>query len=257
MFQRLHTNENSRRKPVIRATEQVIVEDECTFRPRISSASPFLSERTARASSASKTRSKREGRRPVLPEPSAPDESPSTSIWIPPSSPHVEVPVWSVPESSIGVLPRSGGSNYNSNQRQTFLTPFSPANSGAATPGAGLFVPGYGLIPGPPQVPGIPLYLYDPLNPPAFTSGTCLSVEVVEVTDSDSGASEEEEVVVEESTEVDDGIPKAPQLPSWAFTSGGDPDRAGEPVGAKSTASSKIVIKKSDKPPPKAEVGGY
>lgn len=138
--------------------------------------------------------------------------------------------------------------------------------------GGGLYIPGSGgLIFGPPPSTGIPLFIYNALSPPSFTSGTCqttvvgesyddadydseeieIEVEVVVTDDEGGGASEgeEEEVEVEEFEEdaADNGGAPAPPLPAWAFGPGGDPSRNANGSQSAASAPKPLVIPQEGK----------
>lgn len=114
----------------------------------------------------------------------------------------------------------------------------------------GMYTKSGGLVRGPPTMTGVPVYFFDPFNPPSFNTGSYVDSKKVIVAAAPVVADEYEEVWVDEEITSDETVGSSgsnqvlpPPLPSWANSQGGDPSRKGK----SDSAPKKLVIKKSDK----------
>lgn len=264
VFNRLHGDakrNDTYKSRDCRTSEQKIVEEHCTFNPKTSVSSPFLSRRESKSSSVhndsakqmfdglssnrsqSGTFKSRESSLLFNFSGNSSDIAPfyhfkgGTEEGIPLQSffsSNTDEPAVVVPEST--------------NERRDFQRQPQGVDVGLQ---GGLFIPGFGLLRGPPASAGIPLFHFNPLHPPSFELGsylTCSTVMATPVNITDDEMSSEEEVVA--------AGPTAPPLPSWAYVAGGDPDRS---KSAKESSAVLPLPKKQAQPQekPATEATGY
>jgi hypothetical protein len=82
----------------------------------------------------------------------------------------------------------------------------------------GYYIPGVGLMRGPPTNAGVPLYMMDPISPPSFDDGYYIVTNSSANTSVSSSNSKSSAPIV-----ASKGNPFAPPFPSWAWLTGGDP----------------------------------
>jgi hypothetical protein len=270
VFERLHaaSKRNDNFKPQdSRTSEQKILEEHCTFAPKLICASPFMSQRDLRVSKrfghhiddsfhadsmdqmfSSHTSSRSQSGTYKQSERSArAHASPKTGF-----SPfyYFRGDAGNEPSYYEGSGDYDGGFEYEQSGGNGSNGSGPPVTLDAAAYPGGLFITGFGLIKGPPASAGIPMFYFNPLFPPSFELGSYLtnvSVEsqpISDFTDESSGDETARPIGME-----------APPLPQWAFVAGGDPERAKGPV--KGPAPAIVIVKKAPQEKPATGATGY
>jgi hypothetical protein len=275
VFERLHAdakrNDNYKSKDM-RTSEQKTIEQHCSFTPNLVAASPFMSSRAIRHA---------KGR--FGDHSSELDDDEADQMFSSQASSRSQSGTYKPAEKTRrkahsspkqgfspfyyfrGDVEADGGFGMDDSNID-FPSPVSPPAPAEGVPSAeqqyaarlqqfqasqgGLYIPGFGLIRGPPATAGIPLFYYNPLYPPSFELGSYLSTTTVQ---SLPPAELTEESSADESSAGQNG-PEAPALPQWAFTAGGDPDRA---KASKGQAAPINIIKKLPEKEKPAEATGY
>ena len=254
LYSQQHKKVNKFKPSDARTTEQKQIEEHCTFRPKVLPGCPFVSERGIRDERPSD--GQRVNSRSTMPTP-ADDQ---LYLWnVSSRSQHGTYMNKSASdalqkkEHSSSISPfyyfRQGSVEYGDSDQQ-----LNHSNSnegifeeeevveevvdfeGSSASSGGLFIPGFGLVRGPPSSAGIPLFYFNPQGPPSFELGSYLStkeVEVDHIADDDSFGEDES---------ASKSANSAPPLPSWAFGPGGDPQRNQAPP---KDAVKKLVITKA------------
>jgi len=197
----------------MRTTEQKEVDQHCTFRPLIRIENPFVSDRTLREVNRDK-------------------EQPPTSVNSSPAR-----------RRSRGRSRSRSRSRSRGNRSQVTVM----ARTG------GMYTNGFGFVSGDTIPLGVPLYYFNPLNPPAFERGSYTAIEskvdpkhqapvaevqtVLEEQEVEEEVEVEEEIPPEFGDDDDKRIPVAPMLPSSVY----------ETAQKKEKAKISIVISKKEK----------
>lgn len=227
------------RRVETRSTEQLQLE-KCTFTPSVIGESPFVSERTLRklADSSGSTL------------PFKGSKSGSSSARHGSSSRRRKSP-----KRRSTSATKTAGNNSRKSSKSPSKSRKRQHVDYSKIPGlGGMYIEKLGLVSGPPTTAGIPMYYYDPHNPPMFERHTCwatiLEYHKTEIDNNDTGGDNKASVSGEgEGGEGSDGsdegegegedggpsigttkgngssLPAAPELPAWATSATGDPSR--------------------------------
>lgn len=195
-----------------RDSEQIEVEDRCTFKPKLYN-SPFISEsflrRTGILGPATTT---------------ATNNQSTNRIKKSGGALHSDEGMNGTKRSNYAHL--KGNRNHHANHNSSTSASLSnvKASGGNSRQIGGQYTPGLGLIIGPPAAPGIPLFMFDAKFPPSFEGGTYTAVQ--ETSTGDASKSDASSFFPAKYPHKAQPIPFAPPLPDWAWNDSGDPTRA-------------------------------